>query len=216
MFAGDVITKGPASVEVCHSRAHGLHGAGRSHACSPLRRMFAALPGVRAPKPAHSSRVRAQPAAPTAPQALRASRKLKAHVARGNNDDGALAAYYAYRQAGDQPAPKFSFVKDMTNSDADYVAGLPFTVSLPEYGVCVAHGGAERRMRSRTPAPAYMRSAGVRRCLLVRRHAYSRGRPPRPSRAPARPRAWGAAGAPRPVGGVHRPRPVPACKRAVR
>lgn len=66
---------------------------------------------------------------------------LKAYVARGNNDDLTLAAYYAYKQAGDAPAPKFEFVKRMTNSDADFIAELPFSVSLPEYGVCVVHGG---------------------------------------------------------------------------
>jgi hypothetical protein len=61
--------------------------------------------------------------------------------ARGNNDDASLAAWAAW-QRGEPPADeKFEFVKGLAPEEAAFLAGLPFSVSLPQYGVTVVHAG---------------------------------------------------------------------------
>lgn len=61
---------------------------------------------------------------------------------RGNNDDLSLAAYAAWQRGEPpNPDPKFDFVKDLSADSAELLAALPFTISLPDYGVVVVHAG---------------------------------------------------------------------------
>jgi hypothetical protein len=80
------------------------------------------------------------------PDSLAVLRRLRgigaaAVAARGNHDDAALAAYLEWKHTGAPPPPLYAFVTDLTPKDAGYLASLPFTVRLPEYGVAVAHAG---------------------------------------------------------------------------
>lgn len=71
---------------------------------------------------------------------LRKLRELRAFCIRGNNDDGALAAYAAWRR-GEPVLDKFAFVSELREDDVAFLSQLPFTASLPEYGAVVVHAG---------------------------------------------------------------------------
>jgi len=77
---------------------------------------------------------------PASQQVIQLVRELGGWVARGNNDDVALAAYAAWRR-GQAVPPQMEFVKAWTDEDAAYLTQLPFTVRLPEYGCIVVHAG---------------------------------------------------------------------------
>ena len=80
-------------------------------------------------------------------QVLQALRDLGAVCARGNNDDAALAAYAAW-QRGEEPLEKFDFVRGLAADDVEQLLRLPFSVSMPEYGVVVVHAGGAAGARA--------------------------------------------------------------------
>jgi hypothetical protein len=67
--------------------------------------------------------------------------ELGAWSVRGNNDDAALAARAAWERGEAVTDPKFAFVSGLEAADVAYLSQLPFTISLPEYGAVVVHGG---------------------------------------------------------------------------
>ncbi len=66
--------------------------------------------------------------------------KLRCWAVRGNHDDAALAAWLQFR-SGEPLSSKFEWVREMTDDQAAVLLGLPFTVSVPEYGIAVVHAG---------------------------------------------------------------------------
>ncbi|EFJ43472.1 hypothetical protein VOLCADRAFT_96335 [Volvox carteri f. nagariensis] len=66
--------------------------------------------------------------------------KLGCWAVRGNHDDAVLSAWLQFR-AGQPLNPKLKWAQDMTDEQAAVLLGLPFTVSVPEYGITVVHAG---------------------------------------------------------------------------
>ncbi|GLC43351.1 hypothetical protein PLESTB_001337000 [Pleodorina starrii] len=66
--------------------------------------------------------------------------KLGCWAVRGNHDDAVLAAWLQFR-SGQALNPKFEWARGMTDEQAAVLLGLPFTVSVPEYGIAVVHAG---------------------------------------------------------------------------
>lgn len=95
--------------------------------------------------------------APLKPQVLRALQALGAHCVRGNNDDKAVAAYAAW-QRGEEPLDKFAFVAGLDADDVAWLAALPFSISMPEYGVVAVHAGEGARL---TPGPHVSHRGGT-------------------------------------------------------
>ncbi|GFR39837.1 hypothetical protein Agub_g331 [Astrephomene gubernaculifera] len=68
--------------------------------------------------------------------------QLQAMAVRGNHDDAVLEAWLAFRRGGESAlSSKFEWVRHMNESQAAVLAELPFTVSVPEYGIAVVHAG---------------------------------------------------------------------------
>ncbi|KAI8474980.1 MAG: Metallo-dependent phosphatase-like protein [Monoraphidium minutum] len=77
---------------------------------------------------------------PASQEVVELLRGLGAHCARGNNDDASLAALAAWR-AGEAVPEKFDFVEDLEDDDVTFLGQLPFSITLPEYGVVMVHAG---------------------------------------------------------------------------
>ncbi|GIL43929.1 hypothetical protein Vafri_1513 [Volvox africanus] len=77
---------------------------------------------------------------PVSRDILDAVPKLGCWAVRGNHDDAVLSAWLQFR-AGQQLNPKFEWVRNMTDEEAAILLRLPFTVSIPEYGIVVVHAG---------------------------------------------------------------------------
>lgn len=73
-------------------------------------------------------------------QVLAEARRLNFLSVRGNHDDKALAAYEAFKRGRRVPT-KRSFVEDMPEAAARWLHALPFSISLPSYGIVVVHAG---------------------------------------------------------------------------
>jgi hypothetical protein len=73
-------------------------------------------------------------------QVLAEARRLNFFSVRGNHDDEALAAYEAYKR-GRRVPKKREYVKDMPAGAAEWLHALPFTISLPSYGIVIVHAG---------------------------------------------------------------------------
>ncbi|KAG2495602.1 hypothetical protein HYH03_006202 [Edaphochlamys debaryana] len=69
--------------------------------------------------------------------------ELQALTVRGNHDDAVLAAWRQWRAAGGALPfnPKFSWAQAMTPQQAAVLEQMPFSVSVPQYGVAVVHAG---------------------------------------------------------------------------
>eukprot|EP00199_Chlamydomonas_sp_CCMP681_P001670 CAMPEP_0119112928 /NCGR_PEP_ID=MMETSP1180-20130426/42235_1 /TAXON_ID=3052 ORGANISM="Chlamydomonas cf sp, Strain CCMP681" /NCGR_SAMPLE_ID=MMETSP1180 /ASSEMBLY_ACC=CAM_ASM_000741 /LENGTH=361 /DNA_ID=CAMNT_0007100711 /DNA_START=28 /DNA_END=1113 /DNA_ORIENTATION=+ len=71
---------------------------------------------------------------------LRAYQQLRAQAVRGNHDDASLRRWHAWTR-GEELAPHSEWLKEATESDMNIIEGLPFSLTLPEYGVVLVHGG---------------------------------------------------------------------------
>lgn len=78
---------------------------------------------------------------PVSLEILDAVPKLNCWAVRGNHDDAALSAWLQFR-SGQPLNPKFEWLRSMTDEQAAVLMGLPFTVSVPEYGITVVHAGS--------------------------------------------------------------------------
>ena len=63
---------------------------------------------------------------------------------RGNHDDSSLHRWSSWRAEGKELKPQHSWVKDMQHRHVEALESLPFTLSLPDYGITVVSLLAER------------------------------------------------------------------------
>ncbi|CAI5737397.1 unnamed protein product [Hyaloperonospora brassicae] len=80
---------------------------------------------------------------PKSLEALRFVQDSGALCVRGNHEDAALSAYYAWLQAGARPnTAKYSYVEQLEARDVAFLQQLPFSLALPNHGdVLVVHAG---------------------------------------------------------------------------
>ncbi|GLD95198.1 hypothetical protein PINS_up003840 [Pythium insidiosum] len=79
---------------------------------------------------------------PQSTEVLRFAQRAGVSAVRGNHDDAALAAYYRWKAAGDaSPPEKYAYVRDWTQVDVEFLASLPFTISIPGHNAIVVHAG---------------------------------------------------------------------------
>lgn len=75
-------------------------------------------------------------------QVVRFARETHALCVRGNHDDAALAAYYAWQASGDSPLDsKYHYVEQLSPADVRFLEELPFTLTLPAQNALVVHAG---------------------------------------------------------------------------
>uniref|UniRef100_K3WUZ8 Calcineurin-like phosphoesterase domain-containing protein n=1 Tax=Globisporangium ultimum (strain ATCC 200006 / CBS 805.95 / DAOM BR144) TaxID=431595 RepID=K3WUZ8_GLOUD len=76
-------------------------------------------------------------------EVVRFARETKALCVRGNHDDAALSAYYAWQANGCAPGStgSYSYVEQFTPEDVQFLEQLPFTVTLPNQNAIVVHAG---------------------------------------------------------------------------
>ncbi|KAF1334057.1 hypothetical protein FI667_g2109, partial [Globisporangium splendens] len=76
-------------------------------------------------------------------EVVRFARERKALCVRGNHDDAALNAYYAWQANGCVPGStgSYSYVEQFTPEDVDFLEQLPFTITLPNQNAIVVHAG---------------------------------------------------------------------------
>ena len=73
-------------------------------------------------------------------QVIAKARRLGFNSVRGNHDDKALAAYETFMAGKPVPA-KQKWVKELPQGAAEWLHKLPFSISLPSYGLIVVHAG---------------------------------------------------------------------------
>ncbi|TMW63016.1 hypothetical protein Poli38472_005634 [Pythium oligandrum] len=79
---------------------------------------------------------------PKSPEVVQFARQKNALCVRGNHDDAALSAYYAWKSGGDDALPaKYGYVKSFSEEDIRYLEELPFTISLPAQNAMIVHAG---------------------------------------------------------------------------
>ncbi|TYZ65732.1 hypothetical protein PybrP1_011993 [[Pythium] brassicae (nom. inval.)] len=77
-------------------------------------------------------------------EVVRFAREANALCVRGNHDDAALAAYYAWRTGGgarDASDSKYRYVEQLSPEDVRFLEELPFTLTLPAQNAIVVHAG---------------------------------------------------------------------------
>jgi len=77
---------------------------------------------------------------PDSLKVLKKAMKLNAIVVRGNHEDKALDAYYAYAR-GEEIVEKYEWVRDLKKKHVAYLEALPFAVKLPSHKLIVVHAG---------------------------------------------------------------------------
>lgn len=115
VFVGDLVNKGPKPVEVRRCFYREVHTGTRS--CDTQQHHL---------------------------QVVRFARESNALCVRGNHDDAALAAYYAWQASGGvagESDPKYSYVEQLTGDDVQFLEQLPFTLTLPQFNTIVVHAG---------------------------------------------------------------------------
>lgn len=73
-------------------------------------------------------------------QVIQEAQRLGALSVRGNHDDTGLAAYEEV-QRGREVTEKHQWTKKLPKRDAKWLASLPWSISLPDYGLVVVHAG---------------------------------------------------------------------------
>lgn len=62
--------------------------------------------------------------------AVRALCESTAWVCRGNNDDGALAAWWGQQQGIVPPEPKHAWVDELLPEDVEFLMNMPFSLRV--------------------------------------------------------------------------------------
>ena len=62
---------------------------------------------------------------------------LGAKSVRGNHDDASLHRWHAWREDGKPLKPQHAWLEKMEQRHVDALDALPFTLSIPSYGVTV-------------------------------------------------------------------------------
>ncbi|GAX82338.1 hypothetical protein CEUSTIGMA_g9767.t1 [Chlamydomonas eustigma] len=78
------------------------------------------------------------------PQAITVLDKViewKALSVRGNHDDSSLQRWFGYSAGNKSLKPQHAWVGDMTPQHVHALENLPFTISIPSYGISVVHAG---------------------------------------------------------------------------
>ncbi|KAF8065841.1 apaH [Scenedesmus sp. PABB004] len=71
-----------------------------------------------------------------------ASSNDAAWAVRGNHDDAALAAALAARRGGGgDTRDRYRWVAQLSDDDVAFLAALPFSLELPDFGIAVVHAG---------------------------------------------------------------------------
>ncbi|XP_014673865.1 PREDICTED: serine/threonine-protein phosphatase 1-like [Priapulus caudatus] len=92
----------------------------------------------------------------------------RCYAVRGNHDEAGLREWFRLRaDAGYLLSPKYAWVSEMTEADADYLLALPYTLSVPSRGTLIVHGGLIPRRPLADQSPADMTTM---RNLIVRDH----------------------------------------------
>ena len=93
-------------------------------------------------------------------ETLRLVRQLSAHCVRGNHDDACLSQLLRYRADGQGHSlpPHYSYVKELSDADLQWLADLPYTLTLPSLSSIVVHAGVNPALPLEAQLPADMYS----------------------------------------------------------
>ena len=70
------------------------------------------------------------------------------HSVRGNHDDSSLHRWSSWREGGKELKANHAWVKDLQPRHVEALEALPFTLTLPDYGITVV---STRRSVPRLP-----------------------------------------------------------------
>ena len=89
---------------------------------------------------------------------LQEAQKWGALSVRGNHDGTGLAAYEEHQRGG-KVNEQHEWTKKLPGADAQWLAGLPWSISLPDYNIVVAHAGLVPKVSSCFPSSIALLSA---------------------------------------------------------
>ena len=69
------------------------------------------------------------------------ARKVGALSVRGNHDDACIRRIVDMQERGDEPPPYYSYIKDLTGDDVDWLMNMPYTLTIPSHRAIVVHAG---------------------------------------------------------------------------
>ena len=99
--------------------------------------------------------------------------KLSAFCVRGNHDDASLQAWHAWR-VGEALRHKLAWVQGLQPQHVELLEGLPFSISIPSYGIGIVRPALPCRIPSTTASAPCMihRQSFVGACCRILSQAF--------------------------------------------
>jgi len=69
------------------------------------------------------------------------ARKVGALSVRGNHDDACIRRILDLQERGDEPPPYYSYIKDFSGDDVNWLLAMPYTLTISSHRAIVVHAG---------------------------------------------------------------------------